>query len=249
MKIDAILFDVNGTLIDILTNEDNMDVYRGMRNFFHYIGINVHKTQLKNLYFQIMKEQRETSREKYPEFDATGIWQKILDIHQNEHTQELAPETLHSLPKLLAQFYRTCTLQKKLKTYPGVHATLEELHKNYRMAVVTDGQSAYALNELRAVELDHFFSPVIVSGYFGYRKPDPRIYLKALITLGVQPENAIYVGNDMYRDVWGPKQLGMKVVYFNSNQGDKQSKGSEPDYVIYQFPELIAAVNFLKNQP
>jgi putative hydrolase of the HAD superfamily len=48
----------------------------------------------------------------------------------------------------------------------------------------------------------------------------------------------------MYRDIYGAKQLGMKTVFFSSNQGKKTAKGVEPDYIIYQFAELRQAIAF-----
>jgi putative hydrolase of the HAD superfamily len=50
----------------------------------------------------------------------------------------------------------------------------------------------------------------------------------------------------MYRDIFGAQQLGLKTVFFKSNQGDQQRDQVEPDYVIYQFPELLNAVEFFK---
>ncbi len=39
MSIEAILFDVNGSLVDILTDEGSIDVFRKMRNLLLYQGI------------------------------------------------------------------------------------------------------------------------------------------------------------------------------------------------------------------
>jgi len=46
--------------------------------------------------------------------------------------------------------------------------------------VVSDAQSAYALPELRAVALADYFAATIISGDYGYRKPDPRLFQAAL---------------------------------------------------------------------
>ena len=101
---------------------------------------------------------------------------------------------------------------------------------------------------LRAVGIDGYFDPIIVSGDFGYRKPDPRLFKAALTALRVAPENVLFVGNDMFRDIYAAKQCGIKNVFFSSNQGSKQSEGVKPDYIIYQFSEMRQAVDFFERQ-
>ena len=125
---------------------------------------------------------------------------------------------------------------------------LNDLRPRYRLAAISDAQSAWCLPEMRAVGLDGYFDPIIVSGDFGYRKPDPRLFTAALTALRVAPENALFVGNDMFRDVYAAKRLGIKTVFFSSNQGGKQAEGVTPDYIIYQFPELRQAVEFFERQ-
>ena len=52
----------------------------------------------------------------------------------------------------------------------------------------------------------------------------------------------------MYRDVYGAHELGMKTVFFKSNQGDHNYHGAEPDYIIYNFNELPQAIEFLSKK-
>ena len=100
-----------------------------------------------------------------------------------------------------------------------VRAVLDALAVRFPLAVVTDGQSAWARGELHAVGLDRYFDPVVVSGDHGYRKPDRRLFERALAHLGVAAEHAVYVGNDMHRDVYGAREAGMTTIMFASGQG------------------------------
>lgn len=58
----------------------------------------------------------------------------------------------------------------------------------------------------------------------------------------------LYVRNDMYRDVCGAQSIGIKTVFFKSNQGVQEKEGIKPDYIIYSFPELLNATRFFENQ-
>lgn len=244
MKIDAILFDVNGTLTDILTDEGKPEIYRTLQDFLRYRGIRLRKSEIHSLYFRYMKEQQERSSEEHPEFDAVKIFQRIMEerpysLQSSSPSERLAP--------ILADLFRTASLCKELHTYPNVREVIQSLQR-YRMGVVSDGQRAWARAELEAVDLLEHFHPVIVSGDFGFRKPDRRLFERALEILEVEPQNAVFVGNDMYRDVYGAKQVGMRSIFFRSNQGDHESRGVEPDYIIYEFAQLPVAVEFLENK-
>jgi putative hydrolase of the HAD superfamily len=243
MKLKGIIFDINGTLTDIHTDEGYEEIYRAISHFLTYRGIYLHRWEVRDVYFQIMDEQRLLAGEKYPEFDAVGIWQAFLRRYLPKSKGK--PKSSDPTPRFLAEMYRGIS-RFRLALYPEVKAVLDELRPHYQMAVVSDGQSAWAEPELRAVGLDGYFSPVIVSGDFGYRKPDRRLFHAALSAMKLTPEQVIFVGNDMYRDVYGAGRLGMKTVFFSSNQGGKEMAGMAPDYIIYRFAELRQAVDFLK---
>jgi putative hydrolase of the HAD superfamily len=161
--------------------------------------------------------------------------------------ETLPPDKLNWLPLFLAEAYRGIS-RNRLRLYPGVLEVLNDLRSRYKLAAVSDAQSAWCLPEMRAVGIDSFLDPIIVSGDFGYRKPDPRLFTAALTALGVGPQDVLFVGNDMFHDVYGAQKLGIRTVFFSSNQGNKQAEGVKPDYIIYQFSELMQAVEFFERQ-
>jgi len=249
MIINGIIFDVNGTLTDIQTDEGLDDVYRVVSNLLSYQGISLDLHVIKNIYFQIMNAQRASQGERHPEFDAIGIFRDILNQHATEFTHQLPSEKIEQLPRFLAETYRA-TSRLHLQPYSGVNETILQLHQKYHLAIVSDGQSAYTVPELHAVGLSSYFDPIIVSGDFGYRKPDERLFLAALSHMKMEPSEVIFVGNDLYRDIYGAQKLGMKTVFFKSNQGIQEKKerhGMEPDYIIYNFPELFNAIHFFEH--
>src|SRR3954449_9702788 len=93
----------------------------------------------------------------------------------------------------------TVASRRRLRLYPHVRRVLDLLHIRFPLAVVTDGQSAYARAELHQVGLLGHFDPIVVSGNHGYRKPDRRLFQAAAAGMQIAPEHVLYVGNDMYR--------------------------------------------------
>ena len=243
MDIRALLFDVNGTLIDIETDEDLEEIYRAIGHFLTYQGISLHRWEVHDLYFQIVQQQRAGSGEKFAEWDAVEVWREFLRNKASDYTRSLPSAKQEQLPLFLAELHRGIA-RNRLRLYPQVRETLDQLRSHYRMGVVSDAQSAYAVAELYAVGLLNYFNPIIVSGDYGYRKPDPRLFQKALDALQVRPEQALFLGNDLYHDISGAQQVGMKAIFLSSDQGNTSYQTISPDYTISRFAELPQAVNY-----
>jgi putative hydrolase of the HAD superfamily len=242
MDIQAIAFDVNGTLVEIQTEDDMEQCFRAAGHFLTYQGIDLRRNEVRDLYFQKMKEQQKSSPEPYPEFDGVGIWRAIVEEHQSDFTRALPPEKRAQMPLFLAEMYRGIS-RRRLRLYPFVRDTLDTLRERFPLGVVTDAQSAYARAELQQVGILEYFHPIIVSGDYGFRKPDHRLFQAALEGMGVDAAHTLFVGNDMHRDIYGAREAGMITVMFDSDQGTKVHLDCVPDYTITDYRELIEIID------
>jgi putative hydrolase of the HAD superfamily len=238
MDIRALSFDVNGTLVRIITDEGAEQVFRTAAHFLSYQGIELHRYDVRELYFGHMKEQLRSSPEEYPEFDAVAIWKRIIADHMTDYTRALPSGKLEHMPRFLTEMTRGVS-RKRLHPYPYVRDVLDVLRERYPLSVVTDAQTAYACAELHKVGLLDYFDPIVISGDHGFRKPDRRLFQLALDRMGVAAENTLYIGNDMYRDVFGAREAGMLTVMFDSDQGMKAYQDCVPDYTITDMRQLL----------
>jgi putative hydrolase of the HAD superfamily len=239
MTIKGILFDLYGTVIDIETDESLEEIYRGIAHYLTYHGVYLHRWEVRDRYYEIMKQQKETGGEEYPEIDVEAIWNSFL------RREGIGTPLAHrKLALILAQIYRAIS-RKRLQLYPDVKRVLDELHPAFRMALVSDAQPCYALPEMKAVGLDGYFDPVIISAQYGFRKPDTRLMQKALDIMKLLPAEAIFVGNDMYRDIYGASRLGIKSIFIDSNQGTKSHENVAPDYFAHRFEDVLKGVKAL----
>lgn len=236
--VAAVAFDVNGTLVHIRTDEHCEDIFRAIGHFLTYQGVDLRRHQVHDEYFRRLKRQQRDSPQKYPEFDAVGIWRSIIEDFGSDYTRALPPERLAQLPVTLAEIYRGVS-RKKLKLYPHVRKMLDQLRQRFSLAIVTDAQSTYAHGELHKVGLTEYFDPIVVSGDHGFRKPDPRLFEYALEGMRVAAGQTVYVGNDMFRDIHGARQVGMRTVMFDSDQGTKKYEDCTPDFCITDHRELL----------
>lgn len=93
--------------------------------------------------------------------------------------------------------------------------TLEILNKKYKLGIITNGDSTCQRNKILGSGLSSYFdmNKVIVSGEYGYHKPDKRLFLQACKNLDVKPEESVYVGDIFARDILGAYSVGMKPIW------------------------------------
>ena len=145
--------------------------------------------------------------------------------------------------------------------YPGIYDTFKHLrNRNLTMGIISNGQF-YTLVDVSCLlvkqsndkikNISDFISKdfCFLSYQYGCSKPNPQLFfeaLKALQKTGIESEEVLYVGNDLFNDVLGASQAGMKTALFTGDretlhlgEGREEVKGLIPDLVIEQMPELI----------
>jgi len=129
---------------------------------------------VRDRYYEIMKQQKEERGEEYPEIDVEAIWNSFL---RREGIKVCSIRK--KLATILVHLYRAFS-RKRLQLYPNVKRVLDELRPTYRMAIISDAQPCWALPEMKAVGLNGYFEPIIISTT--YDDAD------AMIVLGVNEE-------------------------------------------------------------
>ncbi|KAF5835964.1 HAD-like domain-containing protein [Dunaliella salina] len=62
---------------------------------------------------------------------------------------------------------------------------------------------------LDGLHVGHLFDAIIISAEVGVEKPNRCIFEAALEALGIQPEEAVHVGDDRRNDLWGARDAGV----------------------------------------
>jgi putative hydrolase of the HAD superfamily len=95
---------------------------------------------------------------------------------------------------------------------------------------------------LERTGLAPFLDAVVVSGDIGLVKPHPQPFQTCLDQLGLEPAEAVYVGDSWIADVQGAKGLGMQMIHtvqWDSLESLQPRPGDfEPDLVINHLTEL-----------
>ncbi|WP_332855072.1 HAD family hydrolase [Duganella sp. S19_KUP01_CR8] len=122
--------------------------------------------------------------------------------------------------------------------YADVLPALAELQATLRLGVITNGNA-----DLEVIGLHHHFETVLASARFGRAKPDPAIFLAACEAMGVAPQDAVYVGDDLRLDVQGAQGAGLRAVWMNrAGSTAHLEAGVAPDAICASFDALLAWV-------
>lgn len=95
---------------------------------------------------------------------------------------------------------------------PYAKEMLSALKGSYRLGMLTNGSTAVQRAKIAAAGLEDYFEHIIISGETPWSKPDPRIFRHILSAMDVRPECAVYVGDNVEKDVYGAQGAGMRVI-------------------------------------
>lgn len=112
-----------------------------------------------------------------------------------------------------------------LKPYPYVLEILEYLKSlNVKLGIVTDAPKTKATHRMKAINIIHFFDFIITFDDTGEKKPSNRPFKLAMEKLNLHPEEILFVGDSMTRDIRPAKKLGMKVLRIRRAEDLKKIK-------------------------
>jgi putative hydrolase of the HAD superfamily len=95
---------------------------------------------------------------------------------------------------------------------PGAHALLRGLRqRDLRTGIVSNFDHRLPA-VLAALELAPLLDVVVLPFHAGAAKPDARIFHAALALLGIEPAEALYVGDDAEDDIAGAGAAGLRAL-------------------------------------
>lgn len=215
--IKAVIFDLDGTLLDRDSSIHKfiLEQYERLENKLGHIG----QAEYASRFIELEKNGYVWKDEVYlqlvDEFDIQGIsWQELLDDY-------------------LAQFPKHCI------PFPGVVPLLEELKgSGIRLGMITNGFTDFQAGNIRALGIEPYFDEILISEREGLRKPDRRIFERALKRLGVAAKEAIFVGDHPLNDVEAASLAGMVSVWKRNSQWEEAAA----DFIINDLGEIPGGI-------
>lgn len=129
---------------------------------------------------------------------------------------------------------------------PFAVEVLEGLSGRYRLALVTNTMTDLTAEDVRGIlgeaGVPDVFDVIVVSSEVGVSKPDPGIFEMALEGLGVEPGEAVMVGNMVSTDVFGGNRVGMRTVLVQPGEEYRRSEWETPDHTVRSLKDLLKLV-------
>ena len=133
-------------------------------------------------------------------------------------------------------------LADRSRPFPGVTEALTELRVHgCKLAVVTNKAERYSVKLLRQLGLADLFEAIVGGDSLPVRKPDPGHLLGTLDRIGAGPGRAVMVG-DSLNDVTAARRAGVPVIAVSFGYTRVPPHQLGADLVIDAFSELPAAV-------
>ncbi|TRY55871.1 hypothetical protein DNTS_029122, partial [Danionella cerebrum] len=162
---------------------------------------------------------------------------KTIDDVRIQHWCEALQEPQGADPNaaLASKCYYTWknTRLEALTMTSEVRALLEELQKNYKLVLLTNGDTQTQREKIEAVKCEGLFSVVVVGGDHPEQKPALSIFTHCFESAGVQPYDCIMVGDSLSTDIKGGINAGVRATVWINSEGTSLPRGSViPDYTV-----------------
>lgn len=204
-------------------------------------------TVLEAAFERIGVEEPFSVREYYARYDEFAENCESMEELRSECFATLAAENGYPrrLGREVAAAFDDERDQSNVELLPGAARALDELDREYRLGVVTNGTRDAQRAKIDAVGLRRWVDAVVVAGARTPPKPDPRPFARALRALDATPATAVHVGDSLETDVAGAATAGLDSVWVSD---DTDTRGHEPTYRV----ESIATLRtppWTKNSP
>jgi len=211
-QIDAIIFDIDGTLIDsmrVWTDIDDMFLEK-----YHLVE---------------------------PEGFHEGMEGKSFS-ETADYFLELFPSLPHTREQLEDEWNEMAfeIYTKELKLKKGAYSFISEMYrKGMKLGIATSNNRCLAEGTLKNNNILHMLDAIWTADEALAGKPAPDVYLKVAESLQVQPERCL-VFEDVPMGILAGKNAGMKVCavddWFSKNQEELKRKLA--DYYIKDFDDI-----------
>ncbi|MBM3458683.1 MAG: HAD family hydrolase [Armatimonadetes bacterium] len=124
------------------------------------------------------------------------------------------------------------------RLFPDALSGLAHFRARCPLVLVTNGLSDFQREKIARVNLAPHVDHIVVSEEVGFWKPDPGIFSHALSLVGVQPEEAVMVGDSLRHDIRGARNSGIRSVWMRRYPHLQPDPEIVPDAVVQDLREL-----------
>jgi putative hydrolase of the HAD superfamily len=267
--IRAVFFDVYGTLLISASGDIDESVIStdNLKSAFDAAGITLteNRHDPRQVLTEILEEFKQAIRNfhlirrtedlPFPEVDILKVWGDILAGNQQRNRI-----LLNGPPCISCFVFVFEVLSNRIYPMPGMKEVINHLAgSGYPLGIISNAQfytpvilNFFMHDSIEESEVVVPFDPDLT--VFSYKhmrsKPDSLLFdlpkKTCIQKFGIYPDEVLFVGNDMFRDVYPARLAGFKTALFAGDakslrlrQDKPELKKIVPDYIITDLRQLL----------
>lgn len=210
------IFDLYGTLIDIHTDEGDMNLWQYMADYLkQHFDVTTTAEKLQQDYLQICAEEEKKlaakNGSKHPEIKIEWVWNRLIG----------KPCSDDEMKKLCVSFREKS--RDKFICYEGVHTNLQAIKDaGGKVYLLSNAQRLFTEKELLDADLEQYFDDIFISSDMGVKKPDGKFINTLIEKNGLDKSKTVMVGNEVMADVGSAVAAGVDAIYLNAYSHPKE---------------------------
>jgi HAD superfamily hydrolase (TIGR01549 family) len=217
--IKAVILDYGGTMVNSNVNFD-VAFERSVERLL-IEGIEIAQNDFFNA-FMDTAEWRRIVNATGREIDSHEFYSHVLGILGHKVSRDVTEE----LERYLFE-------SADPEWLDDIEKLLTTLSEDYKVALLSNAWLEAPRQLLRDMGYGRWFDVMVVSYDIEIAKPDPRIFQHTLNLLGVEPHEAVMVGDSIIADMEGATNAGLESVWV-----DYEGTGEWPGYKVSVLSEL-----------
>lgn len=231
MSIRLLTFDLDDTLWDV-----GRIVRRADQEMMQWLAVH-YPAMVAQFdaagFFELRREVHAANPEQRHDLNLMRRKTLELALLRSGHDDAIAAAGSEAAFAVFAQWRNTVDF------FPEVISTLEGLRQQYPLYALSNGGA-----DIARIGLSPIFSLHLSAASVGAAKPNPAIYLRALEHAGVNPEEAIHIGDHPVEDIEAAQKVGMRTIWMNW-QGKEWPLERRADGEVWEFRELPGIITEL----
>jgi HAD superfamily hydrolase (TIGR01549 family) len=237
-NIDGILFDFGSTLIETENIPWEKLLSLSIDSGYEFLTKNGYvlpsRNEFSEHFYQRRLINRERANQNLEEWVVTDVLEDIFNSLNMESPSRLAKESILAFYKPISDQYTI---------YDDTIDVLNEIRtRGLKCGLVSNTifPEECHCRDLSRFGIDRYLDFALFSSTFGYRKPHPSIYNRAVELIGLPKERLLFVGDMYIEDYIGPDKFGIKSI-LKYRPGRPYPEPMPPDTrIINRLGELIS---------